>query len=150
DAEEVICAVADRRRRVGRGDLHGGGEREGPLRRCLSRVQRSRRNALRRPVRVGRPRPSQPARPRAHRAAARAIGLRPASPLVTLAHPSRSCLNCWRKEKEMSNKLGIGVAVAVVAIAGGAGTSLAGPPGKTGGTITLALANPEPLGRPSS
>jgi TRAP-type C4-dicarboxylate transport system substrate-binding protein len=44
----------------------------------------------------------------------------------------------------------IALVLAVVTLAAGVGTSLAGPPGKTGGTVTLRLADPEPQGRPAS
>jgi TRAP-type C4-dicarboxylate transport system substrate-binding protein len=49
----------------------------------------------------------------------------------------------------MPTTIHIAVAVGVVALAIGAGTSLAGPPGKTGSVIKLTLAGTESRGRPS-
>ena len=49
----------------------------------------------------------------------------------------------------MSMPIRIVLAAGLVAVAAGAGTSLAGPPGKTGSTVTLTLAGTEGRGRPS-
>jgi TRAP-type C4-dicarboxylate transport system substrate-binding protein len=49
----------------------------------------------------------------------------------------------------MSTPIRFVLAAGLVALAAGAGTSLAGPPGKTGSTVTLTLAGTEGRGRPS-